>query len=77
MKKTIVSKEQVKEIIRLYNDELLGTPSIGVKMIFDKRVINRTLKENGVILGPSGRRNIGGREKAQERYDSKPVKRIK
>ncbi len=52
MKKTEVSEEQIKEIIRLYNDELLGTPSIGLKMGFDKRVINRTLKENGIILGP-------------------------
>ncbi len=77
MRKTEVNEEQVKEIIRLYNDELLGTPSIGIKMGFDKRVINRTLKENGVILGPSGRRNIGGRAIAQEKYNNKPEVKIR
>lgn len=77
MRKTEVNEEQVKEIIRLYNEDLLGTPSIGKKMGFDKRVINRTLKENGIVLGPSGRRNIGGREKAQERYNNKPEVKIR
>lgn len=72
MRKTELSEEQIKEVIKLYTEDLLGTPSIGIKMGFDKRVINRTLKENGIVLGPSGRRNIGGREKAQERYNSKP-----
>jgi hypothetical protein len=71
MKKTEVSEEQIKEIIRLYNEELLGTPSIGLKMGFDKRVINRTLKENGVVLGPSGRRNIGGKPEAAKKYYKK------
>lgn len=77
MKKTEVSEEQVKEIIRLYSEELLGTPTIGAKLGLDKRVVNRTLKENGVVLGPSGRRFIGGRAIAQKKYESKPDVKIK
>lgn len=76
MKKTEVSEEQIKEIIRLYNEELLGTPSIGLKMGFDKRVINRTLKENGVVLGPSGRRNIGGKSVADKKYRDKNKEKL-
>lgn len=68
MRKTEVSEEQIKEMIRLYTEELFGTPSIGERMGFDKRVVNRTLKENGVILGPSGRRYIGGKPAAAKRY---------
>lgn len=77
MKKIELNENQIKEVIKLYTIDLLGTPSIASKIGIDKRVINRTLKENGVIIGPSGRRNIGGRKKAQERYDSKPEVKIK
>jgi hypothetical protein len=76
MKKTEVNEEQTKEIIRLYNDELLGTPSIGTKMGFDKRIINRILKENGVVVGPSGRRNIGGKVVADKKYREKNKKKL-
>ena len=72
MKKIELTKEQISEIIRLYNNEFLGSTSISDKMSISKKIILRTLKENGIILGPSGRRNIGGRDKAQERYNSKP-----
>src|ERR1035437_7036459 len=49
----------------------MGTPSIGKAFGVDKRVINRTLKENGVILDQPGRRNIGGKAAADKRYYSK------
>lgn len=72
MKKIILTEEQIKEILRLYNEELLGSPSISEKLKIHKTIILNTLKENGVKLGPSGRRFIGGREVAMKKYESKP-----
>jgi hypothetical protein len=72
MKKTILSKEQVGEILRLYNDELLGSPTISERLKIHKTIVLNTLRENGVKLGPSGRRYIGGREIALKKYYSKP-----
>jgi hypothetical protein len=72
MRKIILTEEQIKEILRLYNEELLGSPSISEKLKIHKTIILNTLKENGVKLGPSGRRFIGGREVAMKKYESKP-----
>lgn len=76
-KKIELTPEQLIDCLRMYNEELLGSTTISTKMNIHKTIIIRTLKENGVIIGPSGRRNIGGREKAQERYDSKPEVKIR
>ncbi len=72
MKKIKLNKEKLDDILRMYNDELLGTPAIANKMNISKQTVNRILKENGVIFGPSGRRFIGGREAAIKKYESKP-----
>ncbi len=72
MKKIVLTKDEIERVLRLYNEELLGSTTISKKMGFHKTIIIRTLKENGVKMGPSGRRNIGGREAAQKRYDNKP-----
>jgi hypothetical protein len=61
----------------MYNEELLGSTAISKKMGIHKTIIIRTLKENGVVLGPSGRRNIGGRAVAQAKYNNKPEVRVK
>jgi hypothetical protein len=71
-KKIELTKEEISECLRLYNDELLGSTSISEKMGIHKTIILRTLKENGVAIGPSGRRNIGGKSVAQKKYESKP-----
>jgi len=71
-KKIIFEGDNLKEIIRLYTEEKMGTPSISKLFKIDKSVINRTLKENGVKLDTPGRRNLGGRSEAQKRYESKP-----
>ena len=63
-KKIELTKEQVLECLRMYNDELLGSTTISERMGFHKTIIIRTLKENGIELGPSGRRNIGGKSVA-------------
>jgi len=72
MKKIELKKEELDIILKMYNEELLGTPTISLKMGISKPTINRILKENGVKLGPSGRRYIGGREVATKKYFSKP-----
>jgi len=71
MKKIELTEEQVQEILRLYNEELLGSPAISKKTDINKKKVLKTLKDNGVELGPSGRRNTGGKEAANKRYYSK------
>lgn len=68
MKKIILSTEQVDTILKMYNEELLGSQSISVKLNINKQIILRTLRENNVSLGPSGRRNIGGKKVADKKW---------
>ena len=68
MKKIILEKSVVNEILRLYNEEMLGSPSISEKMNITKQVVLRTLKENGAIVGPSGRKFKGGKSESYKRY---------
>jgi hypothetical protein len=70
------SEEEVKEIIRLYNEEKMGTPSIGKLYKVHKAVINRTLRENGVVMDQPGRRNIGGKSAADKRYTKKNKEKL-
>jgi len=67
-KKIELTPEQTSECLRMYNDELLGSTTISERMGIHKTIIIRTLKENSVVLGPSGRRNTGGKSKANKRY---------
>ena len=68
MKKIVLEKSVVDEILRLYNDEMLGSPSISEKLNITKQVVLRTLKENGAIVGPSGRKFKGGKTESDKRY---------
>jgi len=70
-RKIELTSEQTLECLRLYNEELLGSTTISERMGFHKTIIIRTLKENGVIIGPSGRRNIGGKKIADKKYREK------
>jgi hypothetical protein len=72
MKKFIPSEEELNRILRMYNEELLGSQTISEKTGINKSIILRILKENGIIMGPSGRRFIGGRDVATKKYFSKP-----
>ena len=63
MKKFIPTEEELNRILKMYNKELLGSQTISEKIGISKPTILRILKENGVIMGPSGRRFIGGRER--------------
>jgi hypothetical protein len=66
--KLILSEDTVKEILRLYNEEFKGSESISKILKISKPIILRTLKENGVKLGPSGRRFIGGKSESDKKY---------
>jgi len=72
MKKFIPTEEELNKILKMYNEELLGSQTISEKIGISKPTILRILKENGIIMGPSGRRFIGGREVATKKYFSKP-----
>lgn len=62
MKKIELTELQVSEIIKLYTEDLLGSPTISEKLKIHKTIILNTLRNNGIDLGPSGRRNIGGKK---------------
>ena len=71
MKRKEFSQEEIDKIIKMYTEEYKGTPSICQEFNVCKAVINRTLKENGIQLGPSGRKWTGGREVAHKKWTSK------
>ena len=77
MKKIELTELQVKEIIKLYTEDLLGSPTISEKLKIHKTIILNTLKENGVKLGPSGRRNIGGKKIADKKWREKNKESVK
>ncbi len=68
MKKIELEKSVIDEILRLYNEEMLGSPSISEKLNISKSITLRTLKENGAIVGPSGRKFKGGKSESDKRY---------
>jgi len=78
MRKLILTEHQVKQILSLYNDEFLGSQTISEKLGISKQIVLRTLKENNVNLGPSGRRFIGGKSASDKRhYKKNKEKRLK
>jgi hypothetical protein len=67
MKKIIIDDETQKEIVRLYNDEMLGSPSISEKLNIPKHIILRVLKENNVKVGVPGMKYKGGKSASYKR----------
>lgn len=76
MKKIKLTESQVSEIIKLYTEDLLGSPTISEKLKIHKTIILNTLKDNGIVLGPSGRRNIGGKKVADKKYREKNKEKL-
>lgn len=72
MKKYIPTQEEIETILRLYKEEYFGSQTISKMVQLNKHIVLRILKENGVKLGPSGRRFIGGREVSVKKHESKP-----
>lgn len=70
-KKIELTPEQITECLKMYNEDLLGSTSISEKMRIHKTIILRTLKENGIVVGSSGKRYIGGKSAAANRYYEK------
>ena len=68
MKKFIPTEEELNKILKMYNEELLGSQTISEKTGISKPTILRILKENGVVMGPSGRRFIGGKKIADKKW---------
>jgi membrane-associated HD superfamily phosphohydrolase len=71
MKKIILDEHKIREIIRLYNEDMLGSPSISEKIGVHKTIIVRILKENGVVVGKSGRKFKGGKTVADKKWREK------
>lgn len=67
MKKYIPSSEETKIILKMYNEDLIGSQTISEKLGLNKQQVLRILKDNGVKLGPSGRRFIGGKSASDKR----------
>jgi hypothetical protein len=67
MKKITVNSDTIKEILRLYNEELMGSPSISKKLNINKHIVLRVLRENGVKIGSSGMKYKGGKSASDKR----------
>jgi hypothetical protein len=67
MRKIEVNQIIINEIIRLYTEEMLGSPSISEKLQIKKHIILRILKENNVNVGPSGMKFKGGKSASDKR----------
>jgi hypothetical protein len=76
MKKYIPTQEVKDKILTMYNEELLGSQTISEKIGLNKQQVLRILKENGVELGPSGRRFIGGKKRSDKKYRQKNKQRL-
>ena len=72
MRKIIPTQEELENILKMYNEELLGSRVISEKTGISTHTILRILKDSGVDMRPSGRQNIGGRQVAMKKYESKP-----
>jgi hypothetical protein len=68
MKKIIPTEQELIKILKMYNEELFGSQTISEKTGISKPTILRILKENGVIMGSSGRRFIGGKKIADKKW---------
>jgi len=68
MKKYIPTEKELFDILKMYNDDLLGSHTISLKTGLSKPTILRVLKENGITMGQSGRRFIGGKKVADKKW---------
>lgn len=76
MKKYVPTQEIIDVILKMYNDELLGSKSISKELNINQQIILRILKESGVQVGPSGRRFIGGKKITDKKYRQKNKEKL-
>ena len=67
MRRIELEENLVLEIIRLYNDEMLGSPSISEKLGINKHIVLRVLKENNIKVGVPGQKFKGGKKASEKR----------
>jgi hypothetical protein len=67
MKRIELDKTFIDEIIRLYNEEMLGSPSISEKLGINKHIVLRVLKENNIKVGVPGKKFKGGKKATYKR----------
>lgn len=77
MKKIVLNKDELDKILKMYNEDLLGTHTISIKTGISKPTIIRILKDNGIIFRSSGRRNIGGKKVADKKWREKNKELVK
>lgn len=77
MKKVIPTQDELNNILTMYNEENLGSHFISQKTGISRPTILRILKDNGVDMKPSGRRNIGGKVIADKRWREKNKESVK
>ena len=70
-KKIEIPVNILSDMIKLYHEEYVGTPSLSEKFGYHKSIILRSFKNKGIELGPSGRKWTGGLKEARKRYESK------
>jgi hypothetical protein len=76
MKKFIPTQEELDVILKMYNEENLGSVYISQKTGISRPTILRILKENGVDMKPSGRRDVGGKKIADKKYREKNKEKL-
>jgi hypothetical protein len=76
MKKYIPTEKEIETILKMYNEDLIGSQTISEKIGLNKQQVLRILKENGVELGPSGRRYIGGKKIADKKWRKKNKEKL-
>jgi len=76
MKKITPTQEEIKQIKKMFVDELKGLREISKSFGWSTFTISRILKENGVIIKGSGRKFLGGKKAADKRYREKNKERL-
>jgi hypothetical protein len=71
MRKVMPTQEELDDIVKMYNEENLGSHFISQKTGLSRPTILRILKDNGVDMKPSGRRNVGGKQVSDKRWREK------
>ncbi len=61
----------------MFVDELKGLREISKSFGWSTFTISRILKENGVVIKGSGRKFLGGRKVAMQKYESKPETKLR
>jgi len=76
LRKIIPIDEELNVILKMYNEENLGSHYISQKTGLSRQIILRILKENKVDIKPSGRRDIGGKKVADKKYRIKNKEKL-